>query len=648
MFSQARFNHEMAGRGPSHSLTPGGTGLHSNLVSPSAEVTPLAGGGYVATWHMLAPEDLFDLPDQEMVLYVQVFDADMDPVSSRVAVDPEVSHYTWAYETLAAEDGGFTVIWTASGDLDHYRSVGQVYGRSFDASGAATGDATELLGELDLADGAYAFMLDASVLDDGSIAILWASWDEGDADPYGPVQVTVFDGSLQQLLFEDEIPGAPDVPQPGDRVQNSLALSAGDDGGFTVTWIEDSQQYSVGYDDEYILLGDTPQTSPYTATLTSGRVLEVQAETTGGDDVDLSYRVLDQDGSTVLWNWSDVALDTEGSESLSQVFTLPQGGFALLWQQEEGGETVYHMRSFSADGTPRQVDYALGVFGNANHAGSFSLLNGQAVLNSSVYPGQADHVDEFLLRGNGQHYLNIFQVLEGTAGDDNLRGGAENDILTGNPGNDFISGLAGNDYCNGGNGEDTLVGGAGDDVLDGGLSVTDRRDRLYGGDGNDRLSGGYGNDELRGDAGNDTLRGGFGSDTLIGGEGHDALSGSALSDLMFGGEGDDYLNGGFGFDRMNGGGGADRFFHLGDRGHGSDWIQDYSAAEGDVLEFGGTGSVDQFQVNFATTGHAGDPAIMEAFVIYRPTGQILWALVDGAGQDSINLMIDGTQYDLLA
>ncbi|WP_370741238.1 calcium-binding protein [Thalassovita mangrovi] len=614
----------------------------------SAEVTPLAGGGYVATWHMLSPEELFDLPDQEMVLYVQVFDADMDPVSSRVPVDPDVSHYTWAYETLAAEDGGFTVIWTASGDLDPYRSVGQVYGRSFDASGAATGDATALLGEVNIADGAYAFLLDTCVLDDGSIAILWADWDGSDADPFGPVQVTVFDGSLQQLLFEGEVPGAPDVPQPGEGVQTSLALSAGDDGGFTVAWIEDSQQYSVGYDDEYVLQGDTPQTEPFTTELTSGRILEVQAEITGGDDVDLSYRVLGQDGTTVVWDWSDVALDTEGSESLSQVFTLPEGGFALLWQQEEGDETVYHLRSFAADGTPTQVDYALGVFGNANHAGGFSLLNGQAVLNSSLYPDQADHVDEFLLRDSGQQYLNIFRVLEGTAGNDNLEGSAENDILTGNPGNDFMSGLAGNDYCNGGNGEDTLVGGAGDDVLDGGLSVTDRRDRLYGGDGNDRLSGGYGNDELRGDAGNDTLRGGFGSDTVIGGEGDDILTGSALSDLMFGGDGDDYLNGGFGFDRLNGGDGADRFFHLGDRGHGSDWIQDYSAAEGDVLEFGGTGSVDQFQVNFATTGHAGDAAIMEAFVIYRPTGQILWALVDGAGQDSINLMIDGTQYDLLA
>ena len=38
----------------------------------------------------------------------------------------------------------------------------------------------------------------------------------------------------------------------------------------------------------------------------------------------------------------------------------------------------------------------------------------------------------------------------------------------------------------------------------------------------------------------------------------------------------------------------------------------------------------------------------EAFVIHRPTGQILWALVDGAGQESIELQIGGATVDLLA
>ncbi|NDW44233.1 hypothetical protein G0P99_04630, partial [Ruegeria sp. PrR005] len=118
--------------------------------------------------------------------------------------------------------------------------------------------------------------------------------------------------------------------------------------------------------------------------------------------------------------------------------------------------------------------------------------------------------------------------------------------------------------------------------------------------------------------------------------------------------GDDFVNGGFGHDRINGGTGADKFFHVGASGHGSDWVQDYSSAEGDVLLFGiGSATRDQFQVNFAHTENAegeraGDDAVSEAFVIYRPTGQIMWALVDGEGQSSINLKIGGDMFDLLA
>jgi serralysin len=171
---------------------------------------------------------------------------------------------------------------------------------------------------------------------------------------------------------------------------------------------------------------------------------------------------------------------------------------------------------------------------------------------------------------------------------------------------------------------------------------------LFGGAGNDTLDGGYGNDELRGDDGNDQIEGGFGADQLIGGAGADTLSGGALSDVIFGGNGADFLNGGFGFDRLNGGAGADRFFHLGVAGHGSDWIQDYSAAQGDQLVAGIAGATRaQFQVNFAHTPNAGAAGIAEAFVIYRPTGQILWALVDGAGQDSIVLALGGQSFDLL-
>lgn len=57
----------------------------------------------------------------------------------------------------------------------------------------------------------------------------------------------------------------------------------------------------------------------------------------------------------------------------------------------------------------------------------------------------------------------------------------------------------------------------------------------------------------------------------------------------------------------------------------------------------------QFQGNFTETARAGTAGVVEAFVIYRPTGQILWALVDGQGaQEHINLQLGNQVFDLLA
>lgn len=236
----------------------------------------------------------------------------------------------------------------------------------------------------------------------------------------------------------------------------------------------------------------------------------------------------------------------------------------------------------------------------------------------------------------------------GTAGNDVLEGGVFADRLDGLAGDDILRGQIGDDTLNGGEGRDTLDGGPGNDSLVGGLSPADLRDVIFGGDGDDFIFGGAGNDSLSGNDGHDQIDGGIGADTLIGHGGNDTLSGSSLGDLIFGGPGDDFINGGFGFDRMNGGDGADRFFHLGVADHGSDWIQDYAAVHGDVLALGRTATRDQFQINWANTPNAGLDGFEEAFVIHRPTGQILWALVDGRTQPQIWVTSGGEMFDLLA
>ena len=100
-------------------------------------------------------------------------------------------------------------------------------------------------------------------------------------------------------------------------------------------------------------------------------------------------------------------------------------------------------------------------------------------------------------------------IINGTAGDDQLSGG---------PGSDQINGRGGNDTLLGLNGSDHLLGGAGND-------------KLLGGSGDDTINGGNGNDAVVGDGGVDILFGGAGDDFIVGG-------GEGGNDTIDGGTGD--------------------------------------------------------------------------------------------------------------
>ena len=344
-------------------------------------------------------------------------------------------------------------------------------------------------------------------------------------------------------------------------------------------------------------------------------------------------------------NHDDTLIGGDGNDTLNG-----DSGNDLM--QGEGGNdtfTVYYGADTvsGGDGTDRAV-FSADSSTIVSVSGPETVLSVRTGWGTTVFDG----VEEFVFTDTTLSLSQILALrnleLTGTAGDDALTGDYGADTLMGGDGNDRLDGGVGDDSLRGGDGNDTLIGSDGNDVLIGGDTEADLRDVIYGGDGHDSIDGGYGNDELRGDGGNDTISGGFGTDTVIGGAGDDVLTGEAWSDMLYGNDGNDFINGGFGYDRMNGAAGADRFFHLGIADHGSDWVQDYTAADGDVLVFGQTSATaDQFQVNFTETANAGVAGVAEAFVIYRPTGQIMWALVDGAAQAEINLVIAGVEYDLL-
>lgn len=326
-----------------------------------------------------------------------------------------------------------------------------------------------------------------------------------------------------------------------------------------------------------------------------------------GTGVHLDHPVL-----APFWGDVDTRLDGEGAESgaiwadletVSGVFTVTWDGvgvyrrnadvanrFQVQMVDQGGGDFDIVFRY-------EQIEWSIGTAEDDSGAivGIFDPNTGENTLF-----GTADTLDQ-RVGNSGQTGVWAYQVRDGTLRDLSLS-------------DRMVYGSALGDSLSGSSGSDTIDAGDGDDFIFALNPRNDPGDTVYGGNGRDRITGGYGGDRLYGDAENDTL------------------TGSAGSDHLFGGAGDDFLNGGWGHDRLTGGAGADRFYHLGIPDHGSDWVTDFSAADGDVLIFGGIASADDFLVQYANTPNAGDPTIREAFVTYLPTKEILWALVDGEGR----------------
>lgn len=145
------------------------------------------------------------------------------------------------------------------------------------------------------------------------------------------------------------------------------------------------------------------------------------------------------------------------------------------------------------------------------------------------------------------------ELILGKAGNDKIKGGGGHDCIIGGGGNDYIKGGSGNDIITGNAGNDKIKGGSGYDVIRGGLGD----DNIDGGSGNDTIYGHSGEDKIKGGNGDDLIYGGKGNDKIKGGSGHDDLRGQAGNDNIKGGSGNDTLHGGPGFDKLNGNMGVD-------------------------------------------------------------------------------------------
>ncbi|SEN90388.1 calcium-binding protein [Palleronia pelagia] len=590
------------------------------------QIVPLTGGGHAVLWHDTSPGG-------RTVTEARIFAADGTPLAPESSVLDDILRAQSPFAAIADAAGGVLAV-------DTTRSLdvgGDIEAQTVDSAGGAVGDPIVV----NTLTSSIQRMPDAARLANGSAVVVWESL---------AVEGTFADlGISARSLTAGGTGGAEirvNTTTSGDQTAPQVASLAG--GGFVTVWNGPEGVYGQRFDAagaatgsefriDSVPPGELPAGGVHVEGLGGGGFLTVWNQAVGGTPRYFG-QVFDASGARA---GGTIAVSTTTEHDVSgppSITALSSGGALVAWGSNglAGGvhPPGFYMQRITADG---RLEGGETLLYDSTGIQSFdvtlvALPDGDVLAAwSAVSPDDG--------RGDIQvQYVITAGEIDGTDAADRLRGA---------DGADRIRGFGGDDTILGFDGADTLIGGAGHDSILGGESASDLRDVIYGGDGNDVIDGGYGNDELRGDAGNDYIAGGFGADTVIGGTGDDTLTGSAFGDLIFGGDGFDFINGGFGSDRVNGGAGGDRLFHLGIADHGNDWIQDYSSAEGDVLVYGGSATRSQFQVNVTTTPTAGADTVQEAFVIYRPTGQILWALVDGDGQDAINLSLGGQVFDLM-
>ncbi|MYM56418.1 calcium-binding protein [Thalassovita mangrovi] len=636
-----------------------------NATTYVAEISARPEGGAVVYFDTYPAFDYFTPPpESDYRIYFYVLDENGILESVLFRADPESADWPTSPDLAFLENGSFLISWTESeGDDSWDRVPSSFHGRIFDADGAAAGDsftfALPAVVQASLAENPFATRMSLLNWDGENLAVLWRlesgafaiqAYDLNGAEigdtvefegseilSYAPlaqggmiVAVRAPDDTRQVLLLDAQWQASViDLAvNPGSFVPELVALQ---DGGFAVSWADEDVIYLQLYGADGTARSDLIEVDPgVEAELRNHDLVELE---TGEIVVISEYYYEDENWGIDRTYWGSVVSGDEPEAGVAVQITEPySSGFTSDADGLDGGSLAFLLveRESYEDHYGSNYQYA---------AFYMSLFETQA-----YYHG-TDEADSFTGTEDDE-FVYAF------AGADWLDGGLGNDTLLGGDGADTLIGEGGDDVLSAGDGADILIGGDGNDTFGGGDSEADLHDVVYGGGGDDSADGGYGNDLLRGDDGNDTLNGSYGADTVIGGSGNDLLTAQAWGDVLFGGDGDDFVNGGFGRDRLNGGAGADTFFVDGRDldGHAGDWVQDYSAADGDLLQFGLQGTLpSQFQVNFVETPGAGVAGVEEAFVIYRPTGHILWALVDGAAQEEINIYLNGEQvYDLLA
>jgi Ca2+-binding RTX toxin-like protein len=318
--------------------------------------------------------------------------------------------------------------------------------------------------------------------------------------------------------------------------------------------------------------GDTDSAASVVA-LTGGGFVIAWANT-DSNDTDILFQRYDNAGAAqgaLVYVASDGATDNNNEVHL---VALSDGGFLVLWDNDEAGQLSGQGQRYSATGSEVGSVFTFDS-SNANHVDAELLADGRVALtwnDGEIHAAIIDTRDA----PNSPGVYAPDQWVVGTAGDDIFTPNANAEITHGWDGNDVITesggtrdyyGDAGDDRINvvsfvnsdlhdGGSGTDTIDWsavaqngitfdlGAGTATVGLDSEVMRHFENLNGTNLNDTIIGSSGSNVLNGNGGDDIIIGGFSTDTIDGGSGNDTfiINTGEYSDNITGGSGTDLLD----------------------------------------------------------------------------------------------------------
>jgi len=618
---------------------PVGTEILVNTVitfnQTAPQVTALSDGRFVVTW---------ENQSEGGNLKAQIFTAAGAKVGAEILVNTATGGNHLDARITALSDGGFVVTWADSsvsgGDGSGYSIKAQV----FAAGGARVG--TEIAVNTATAGNQYAPQI--TELADGGFLVTWLDPSAGVGGATGDhsetaIKAQVFTAAGARVGTEILVNTATESQQTSPRI---TALA---DGGFVVTWWDDSR--GVG--------GATGDNSGYAA--------KAQVFTAGGAMVGTEILVntainsfqyfneitaLSDGGFVVTWHdagsssvkaqvftaagaaiGDEILVNTVSFGSAPRIAALPNGGFAITWQGGNGTDgfginaQIFSVGVAAVEQVPLNLQH-IGFTISDPDAGdvlTVTLSADYGVL--TLDPGELN----IIVAGSGTATL----TLTGTAGEigrlfgdgvfadaplltftadtdtppasatitltaDDGAGGTATasttisitdtfDVAPATAGDDTLTGSAADETIDGLDGDDILNGRGGDDILNGGAGsdTADYGSALTGV--TVRLNLGSAPDD--GEGGTDTLvsiENAIGSDfndLLVGDGGVNVLTGGLGSDTLIGLAGNDILIGGAGAPNQMQGGLGDDLYVV--------------SANDTLVEFAGEG-IDTVQTDRAS------------------------------------------------